>query len=103
MTVHVNERSSAPASRLIPGTGRNSTNGSGGYGTTNIKDLTGSVSSIGERTLSQLNVPNASQMLQNLAAGVQVSSGTGVPGETLSGVRVRGATSLTGSNEPLSL
>ena len=71
-----------------------------GYGTTNVKDLTGSVASIGERTLSQLNVPTATQMLQNLAAGVQVSSGTGVPGETVR-VRVRGATSLTGSNEPL--
>ncbi|MDE6074442.1 MAG: TonB-dependent receptor plug domain-containing protein, partial [Muribaculaceae bacterium] len=71
-----------------------------GYGTTSVKDLTGSVASIGERTLGQLNVPNASQMLQNLAAGVQVSSGTGVPGETVR-VRVRGATSLTGSNEPL--
>ncbi|MBD5378319.1 MAG: SusC/RagA family TonB-linked outer membrane protein [Bacteroides sp.] len=71
-----------------------------GYGTTNVKDLTGSVASVGERTLGQLNVPNASQMLQNVAAGVQVSSGTGVPGETVR-VRVRGATSLTGSNEPL--
>lgn len=71
-----------------------------GYGTTNVKDLTGSVASIGERTLSQLNVPTAAQMLQNLAAGVQVSSGTGVPGETVR-IRVRGATSLTGSNEPL--
>ena len=39
-------------------------------------------------------------MLQNLAAGVQVSQNTGVPGETVR-VRVRGATSLTGSNEPL--
>lgn len=71
-----------------------------GYGTSTVKDFTGSVASIGERTLGQLNAPNSSQMLQNLAAGVQVSSGTGVPGETVR-VRVRGATSLTGSNEPL--
>lgn len=71
-----------------------------GYGTTKLKDLTGSVSSIGEKVLSQLNVPTSAQMLQNLAAGVQVSSGTGVPGETVR-VRVRGATSFSGSNEPL--
>lgn len=99
VTVHVNGRSSFSLS-LVPDQQKLDEVVVVGYGTTNIKDLTGSVSSIGERTLSQLNVPNASQMLQNLAAGVQVSSGTGVPGETVR-VRVRGATSLTGSNEPL--
>ena len=43
---------------------------------------------------------NCHPLYQNLAAGVQVSQNTGVPGETVR-VRVRGATSLTGSNEPL--
>jgi outer membrane receptor protein involved in Fe transport len=71
-----------------------------GYGTSSIKDLTGSVASVGLKQLSQLNTPNVTSMLQNLAAGVQVSQNTGVPGETVR-VRVRGATSLTGSNEPL--
>lgn len=71
-----------------------------GYGTSSIKDLTGSVASVGAKQLSQLNTPNVSSMLQNLASGVQVSQSTGKPGETIR-VRVRGATSLTGSNEPL--
>lgn len=71
-----------------------------GYGTSSVKDLTGSVASVGLKQLSQLNTPNVTSMLQNLAAGVQVSQSTGVPGETVR-VRVRGATSLTGSNEPL--
>ena len=71
-----------------------------GYGTSSVKDLTGSVASVGLKQLSQLNTPNVTSMLQNLAAGVQVSQNTGVPGETVR-VRVRGATSLTGSNEPL--
>lgn len=71
-----------------------------GYGTSSIKDLTGSVASVGAKQLSQLNTPNVSSMLQNLASGVQVSQSTGQPGETIR-VRVRGATSLTGSNEPL--
>ena len=71
-----------------------------GYGTSSIKDLTGSVASVGAKQLSQLNTTNVSSMLQNLASGVQVSQSTGQPGETIR-VRVRGATSLTGSNEPL--
>lgn len=71
-----------------------------GYGTSSVKDLTGSVASVGARQLDNLNTPNVSSMLQNLAAGVQVSQNTGRPGETVR-VRVRGATSLTGSNDPL--
>ena len=45
-----------------------------GYGTSSIKDLTGSVASVGLKQLSQLNTPNVTSMLQNLAAGVQVLS-----------------------------
>lgn len=71
-----------------------------GYGTSSVRDLTGSVASIGAKQLDQLNTTNVSSMLQNLASGVQVAQGTGKPGETVR-VRVRGATSLTGSNEPL--
>lgn len=71
-----------------------------GYGISSVKDLTGSVASVGAKQLSQLNTTNVTSLLQNLAAGVQVSQNTGVPGETVR-VRVRGATSLTGSNEPL--
>lgn len=44
-----------------------------GYGTSSVKDLTGSVASVGLKQLSQLNTPNVTSMLQNLAAGVQVS------------------------------
>lgn len=69
-----------------------------GYGTSSVRDLTGSVASIGAKQLDQLNTTNVSSMLQNLASGVQVAQGTGKPGETVR-VRVRGATSLTGSNE----
>lgn len=71
-----------------------------GYGTSSVKDLTGSVASVGARQLDNLNTPNVSSMLQNMAAGVQVSQNTGRPGEVVR-VRVRGATSLTGSNDPL--
>ena len=71
-----------------------------GYGTTAVRDFTGSVSRISEKELELKNVPSATSLLQNMAAGVQVSGNTGRPGETVR-VRVRGATSLSGSNEPL--
>ena len=36
-----------------------------GYGTSSVKDLTGSVASVGLKQLSQLNTPNVTSMLQN--------------------------------------
>lgn len=71
-----------------------------GYGTSAVKDITGSVATIGAKELGNLNVTSAASLLQNLATGVQVTQNTGRPGESVR-VRVRGATSLTGSNEPL--
>lgn len=71
-----------------------------GYGTTAVRDFTGSVARVSEKELEMKNVPSSISLLQNMAAGVMVSGNTGRPGETVR-VRVRGATSLTGSNEPL--
>jgi len=71
-----------------------------GYGTMKAKDLTGSIARISEAEISSKNVVSATSLLQNLAPGVQVSGATGRPGETVK-IRVRGATSLTGNNEPL--
>ncbi len=71
-----------------------------GYGTTSAKDMTGSISSISSKEITNKNVINATSLLQNMAAGVQVSQNTGKPGENVR-VRIRGAASLTGSNEPL--
>ncbi len=71
-----------------------------GYGTSRAKDITGSVSSISAKDIQNLNTTNVASLMQNLASGVLVAQNTGKPGETVR-VRVRGATSLTGSNEPL--
>ncbi len=71
-----------------------------GYGTTAVRDFTGSVARISEKELEMKNVPSSTSLLQNMAAGVMVSGNTGRPGEVVR-VRVRGATSLSGSNEPL--
>lgn len=71
-----------------------------GYGTTKARDFTGSVSRISQDEISTKNVVSPTSILQGLAAGVLVSGNTGRPGE-YARVRVRGATSLTGNNDPL--
>ena len=71
-----------------------------GYGTSRKSDLTGSVASIGEDQLNLTVAANADQMLQGKIAGVQVTSNTGAPGGATT-IRIRGASSLNSSNEPL--
>lgn len=71
-----------------------------GYGTTKLRDLTGSVASVGAKELEKSSVTNVAAILEGKAAGVMVSSAGAKPGEPVR-LRVRGATSLKGSNEPL--
>lgn len=71
-----------------------------GYGTQRRQDVNGSVSTI--RAEDFANVPQTSvdQLMQGRAAGVSVTSNSGQPGSVTS-VRIRGVTSITGNNEPL--
>lgn len=70
-----------------------------GYGTMRKSDITGSVTSIKvDETAAQQN-STVDQLLQGRAAGVQVIQ-NGTPGSGVS-VRIRGANSLRGNNEPL--
>ena len=71
-----------------------------GYGTQRKSDITGSVGSVTEAQMKQTIVTNADQMLQGKVAGVQVTQNSGAPGGATS-VRIRGASSLNSSNEPL--
>lgn len=71
-----------------------------GYGTQRKSDITGAVGSITESQMKQSIVTNADQMLQGKVAGVQVTQNSGAPGGATS-VRIRGASSLNSSNEPL--
>lgn len=71
-----------------------------GYGSMRKVDLTGSVGSITGDKLKESIVTNADQMLQGRVSGVQVTQNTGAPGGATS-IRVRGASSITGDNEPL--
>ena len=71
-----------------------------GYGTQKKEDVNGAISSIKAKDIEDLKVVSAEQMLQGKLAGVAVSSSSGQPGSA-SSVRVRGITSLSGTNEPL--
>ncbi|NVO18527.1 MAG: TonB-dependent receptor [Bacteroidetes bacterium] len=71
-----------------------------GYGTAKKKDISTSISVVGEKDLKDRPITSPAQALQGKAAGVQVTSPSGKPGQALS-VRVRGSTSIEASNEPL--
>ncbi len=69
-----------------------------GYGTQKKRDLTGSVSSISNKEIKSLPVPNAGEAMQGRAAGVQVIS-SGAPGSNVA-FRIRGIGTINNS-EPL--
>lgn len=71
-----------------------------GYGTQERKNLIGSVSKINSNEVNSIPVGSIDAQLQGKVSGVQISSPTGVPGESVN-VRVRGATSINADNDPL--
>ncbi|RLD62333.1 MAG: TonB-dependent receptor [Bacteroidetes bacterium] len=71
-----------------------------GYGTQRKKDITVSISSIKARDVASPVVTSLDQSLQGQASGVVVSQSTGKPGSPVS-IRIRGTTSINGTNEPL--
>lgn len=71
-----------------------------GYTSKARKDLTGSVGSISGAKLSVVPVTSAAVALQGKIAGVQVTTADGDPGADVN-IRIRGAGSVTQSNEPL--
>jgi TonB-linked SusC/RagA family outer membrane protein len=71
-----------------------------GYGTQKRGDVNSSISSVKAKDLENLKQVNVDQMLQGKAAGVSVTNNSGSPGGAAS-VRIRGTTSISGTNEPL--
>lgn len=71
-----------------------------GYGTQKKSDVNGSISSVKAKDLQDLKQVNIDQMIQGKASGVSVSSNSGQPGSAVS-IRIRGTTSISGTNEPL--
>lgn len=71
-----------------------------GYGTVKKKDLTGSVTAISQKELKAIPYLRADDAIQGRTAGVQISKVNGAPGADMK-IRIRGANSINGSNEPL--
>lgn len=71
-----------------------------GYGTTTVKDATGSVSSVTSEDFQQGVIQSPEQLIQGKTAGVQISESSGEPGAGIS-VRIRGTNSIRSGNNPL--
>jgi len=71
-----------------------------GYGTKLKKDLTGSVATVSAKEINYTPATSFESAIQGRAAGVQVSQQNGKLGQAIN-IRVRGGSSITGSNEPL--
>jgi len=71
-----------------------------GYGSQLKSDVTGSVASVNVDDVAAAQNRTVDALLQGRAAGVQVTQNAGSPGSGVS-VKIRGASSLRGNNEPL--
>ena len=71
-----------------------------GYGTVKKSDLTGAVSTLKGSDLNRTPASSVDQLLQGKLPGVQVITTGGQPGSGAT-IRIRGASSLNGSKDPL--
>ena len=70
-----------------------------GYGVQKRSDITGSVTSVPADRLSRLPVNNVMQAIQGVAAGINISQASSIPGDPPS-VLVRGKNSISSGTEP---
>ena len=70
-----------------------------GYGTTTVKDATGSVEAITAKDFTRGNIVTPENLLNGRVAGVSVNT-SGAPGSS-SEIRIRGGSSVNASNDPL--
>ncbi|HTG67008.1 MAG TPA: TonB-dependent receptor plug domain-containing protein, partial [Flavobacterium sp.] len=70
-----------------------------GYGSTKVKDATGSVTSVTAKDFNKGNIVTAENLLTGRVAGLSITTG-GDPGAG-STIRIRGGASLGASNDPL--
>ncbi len=71
-----------------------------GYGTVKKKDLTGAVSSIGEKSLKDIPISSVAQAMTGRLTGVNVTTTEGSPDADIK-IRVRGGGSITQDNSPM--
>jgi hypothetical protein len=73
-----------------------------GYGTKKRKDLSTAVSSVTAKDINSTPVADAAQALQGKVSGVTIIQNSGAPGGTGgTRIRIRGISSITGTNNPL--
>ena len=70
------------------------------YGTSSKKNVISSISKVSSDDLGRLTVASVDMALQGAAPGIMVSANSGAPGNGNT-VRLRGVTSISGSNSPL--
>ena len=71
-----------------------------GYGSVRKKDLTTAVSTVNTEDMALRPVTDASGFIQGKVSGVQVTQTSGQPGSGMV-IRVRGASSISSTNDPL--
>ena len=71
-----------------------------GYGTQIRKNLSSSISTVDPKNLNTVSANSFEAALQGQAAGVQVTQSSALGGSAVS-IRIRGASSVVGSSEPL--
>jgi len=71
-----------------------------GYGQVSQRDLTTNISNVEPSEVKSISVANIAGALQGTASGVQISQSSGAPGGEIR-IRVRGSSSINGSNSPL--
>ncbi|MGA1364383.1 MAG: TonB-dependent receptor plug domain-containing protein, partial [Schleiferiaceae bacterium] len=71
-----------------------------GYGTSNVKDLTGSLVSVKAKSFQKGAFASPTQLIVGKTPGVRITAGSGRPGEGAR-IRIRGGSSINASNDPL--
>ncbi len=71
-----------------------------GYGTTTVKDATGSVTSVSSDDFNGGVISSPEQLIQGKTAGVNISQSSGEPGAGIS-INIRGSNSVRANNNPL--
>ena len=71
-----------------------------GYGTQNVDDNTGSITSISSDDFNSAGITSPGELFSGKVSGMRVTSNSGAPGAG-STIRIRGGSSLTASNDPL--
>lgn len=71
-----------------------------GYGTTTVKDATGSVTAVTAKDFNGGNIASPEQLIQGKTAGVNIQETSGEPGAGIQ-INIRGSNSVRANNNPL--